>query len=55
MHDAEKLAVKIAEKANRLLQPMQTEMDANRWAPEFRAIMWQAIADTASRLAAEQK
>lgn len=47
------LAEKIATRANKLLQPMQTEMDINQWPSEFRKIMWQAVADTAALLAAD--
>lgn len=55
MADPKELAVKIANKANETLQPLQTEMDRNAWPPEFRKIVWQAVADTASFLAAESK
>jgi hypothetical protein len=49
------LAIKIAEKANATLQPLQNEMDRMKWPQEFRKIMWQAVADTAAALAAEDK
>jgi hypothetical protein len=51
---AQILAERIAFKASDLLRPLQREMDRNGWAPEFRKIMWQAVADTASTYAAEQ-
>lgn len=51
--DPNKLAEKIALKANAVLQPALVEMTLNNWPMEFRKIMWDAIADTARALANE--
>jgi hypothetical protein len=37
------LAAKIETKVEILLAPMETEMRIMQWAPEYRAIMWEAI------------
>lgn len=42
------LASKISAKAEETLDRMQFEMDTMRWPAEYRAIMWEAIADTAA-------
>jgi truncated hemoglobin YjbI len=51
----EEIAVMVAEKANQTLQPLETAMNRNDWPPDLRKIMWQAVADTAAALAAEQQ
>ena len=43
----EALAMKIAKKAEDVLAPLRIEMTMNRWKPEFRRIMWEAVAATA--------
>jgi hypothetical protein len=53
MADPNAVAEKIARKASDLLDPLRLEMAMNKWPDEFRTIMWQAVADTASRLAAD--
>lgn len=55
MADAQQLAEKIAKKAADMLDPLEREMIVMKWPAEFRAIMWQAVADTAARLAAGSK
>jgi hypothetical protein len=55
MADTQALAEKIARKAARVLDPLRIEMAANAWTDEFRAIMYQAVADTAQALANEAK
>ena len=55
MTDPQALAVKIAKKAQDVLDPLRIEMAANAWCDEFRAIMYQAVADTAQALANEAK
>ncbi len=46
------LATKISAKAEETLSRTQVEMDIMKWPNEFRAIMWEAIAD-AARIRAE--
>lgn len=52
MERAVALATKISAKAEETLSRTQTEMDIMKWPAEFRAIMWEAIAD-AARIRAE--
>lgn len=44
----EELAEKIAKKAAALLGPLELEMALAKWPAEFRVIMWEAVADTAT-------
>jgi hypothetical protein len=46
---AKALADKITLKASETLDGLQREMDIMKWPPEFRAIMWGAVADEATR------
>lgn len=50
---ADALAEKIAKKAADTLSRLQIEMEVMKWAPEFRAIMWNAVAHHATILATE--
>lgn len=34
---------KISTKVDRLLEPLEREMKVMKWAPEFRAILWEAV------------
>lgn len=52
---AQALAEKIATKAAATLDRLQTEMDVMKWPPEFRAIMWDAVAHHASLNAQEAR
>lgn len=52
---AEALAEKIARKAVDALAHVEHEMRTKKWPPEFRAIMWDAIARTAAARALEQE
>jgi hypothetical protein len=45
------IAEKVALKAQKALEPLLAEMVANKWPADFRKIMWEAVADTASALA----
>jgi hypothetical protein len=49
------LADKVVQKAEDALSGLSLEMNLMKWPPEFRAIMWQAVADIASRRAFEQE
>jgi len=49
------VADKIAAKAAALLDPLEREMIIAKWPAEFRVIMWEAVATTATQLAAESK
>ena len=47
------LAVKIQARALQALEPVQLEMTLMHWRPEFRTILWHAIARHAFTLALE--
>lgn len=47
------LAEKITDKAQGALADLDREMAIMKWPAEFRAIMWEAVADLAARRAAE--
>ena len=49
------LAGKIADKAQGALAGLDREMTLMSWPPEFRAIMWEAVANMAARRAAEAR
>lgn len=51
MADEIHIAEKIALKAKRALEPLLAEMVANKWTADFRKIMWETVADTATALA----
>lgn len=53
MADPNEIAEKIARKADDFIAPLRMEMAMAKWPAEFRAIMWQAVADTAAALANE--
>jgi hypothetical protein len=55
MATPEDVADKVAKKAAETLSPLQLEMDMRRWPPEFRKIMWDAVAQHAAILANEAK
>ena len=42
------LAAKISAKAEETLRALDREMVLMKWPDEFKAIMWQAVADTAN-------
>lgn len=52
---AEALAAKIERKANDTLAALDREMDIMKWPPEFRAIMWGAVAHAAALREGESK
>lgn len=52
---AEALAAKIAQKASDTLDALDREMDIMMWPPEFRAIMWGAVAHAAALREGESK
>jgi hypothetical protein len=41
------LATKISAKAEETLAKLEHEMNVMKWPDEYRAIMWEAVADTA--------
>lgn len=45
------IAEKLTEMAGKTLRPLERQIAT--WPDEFRAIVWQAVAETANRLAAE--
>jgi hypothetical protein len=49
------LAVKITEKAEGALDGIEREMTIMQWPTDFRAIMWQAVAEVALRRAEEAR
>lgn len=51
LEKATALAGKITGKAEDALAALEREMTIMQWAPEFRAIMWSAVAEVASRRA----
>jgi len=53
MTKAVAVAVKIAEKAEATLASLDREMTIMKWPPEFRAIMWNAVAVAANVRASE--
>lgn len=53
MADPEKIAELVARRVADVLDPLRLEID--RWPPEFRKIMWDAVAHHATLLAAESK
>jgi len=53
--EAIKLATKIEERAERLLEPMVLEMRYALWPATCKRIMWETIASKATRLAGECK
>lgn len=55
MVDSLALAEKVATIAAECLVPAQAMMVGKKWTPEFRKIMWEAIAETAKAYAAESK
>lgn len=55
MADALGLAEKISQKAADTLSPLELEMTMAKWPAEFRAIVWEAVADMAGRLARDAK
>jgi len=55
MDKAVSLANQIAAKASDALTDIACEMALKKWAPEFRAIMWEAIAAEATERAKEAK
>lgn len=52
---AQALAEKIAKKAAATLERLEIEMNIMKWAPEFRVIMWDAVAHHASLNAQEAR
>jgi hypothetical protein len=54
-HEAKALALaeKIAAKAEEALAGLDREMAIMKWPPEFRKIMWDAVAHLAARYAGE--
>lgn len=52
---AQALADKITAKARDALSGVDREMSIMKWPAEFRAIMWDAVAELASRRAAEAR
>lgn len=52
---AEAVAEKIAKKAEDTLAALEREMDIMKWPPEFRAIMWGAVAHAATLREHESK
>lgn len=40
---AKALTARIAAKVDELLAPLEQEMRAMRWDPQYRAIMWEAV------------
>lgn len=52
---AQAIAEKVARKAAATLERLQIEMDVMKWAPEFRAIMWDAVAHHAALNAQEAR
>ena len=44
MAQAVALTAKIEQKVTDLLAPLEREMQIMKWAPEFRAILWEAVA-----------
>ena len=55
MTKPEEVAEKIAKIAAETLTPLDRQMVANKWPPEFRAIVWNAVAHHATILANEQE
>lgn len=55
MEKAQALAGKIATKAEDALGSLEREMAIMKWPPEFRAIMWDAVAETAARRAQAER
>lgn len=55
MADPNKIAEKIAEKAAKVLEPLLIEMVLAKWPPEFRKIVWDAVAHHATILANESR
>lgn len=55
MADPQALAEKIATKAADTLHPLRLEMEIAKWPAEFRKIMWEAVAQHATILAAESR
>lgn len=55
MADPNALAEKIAKRAQDVLDPLRIEMAMARWPAEYRVIMWEAVAATATALAAESR
>lgn len=51
--NAEALAEKIARKADDVLDGLRLEMTMAKWPAEFRKIMWEAVAATATQRARE--
>jgi len=49
------LATKISAKAEDALARLDHEMTIMKWPAEFRAIMWETVADIASRRASKAK
>jgi hypothetical protein len=56
-HDAKAkaLAAKIEEKAAEALSLLDRQMSVMQWPAEFRAIMWQAVAEVATRRQIEEE
>ena len=50
---AQAVAEKIEKKARNALEPLAREMKIMGWPAQFQAIMWEAVAHSASLLAAE--
>lgn len=55
MADPVKIAEMITQRATEFLAPMEAEMNRKGWPQDLRAIMWQAVADMAGRMAADSK
>lgn len=53
MADPVQTAERLLQKAEGALDPLAREMKVMRWPPEFRAILWDAVARRAALLAAE--
>lgn len=43
LEEAWKVTQQIAAKVDRLLEPLEREMQIMKWEPEFRAILWEAV------------
>lgn len=50
---AQAIAAQIEQKAKDALRPLECKMQIMGWKPEFRSIMWSAVAIEATRRAAE--
>jgi hypothetical protein len=53
MATPQEVARKVQGKVDDLISPLQIEMDIMKWKPEFRVIIWEALAHKAISLARE--